>query len=117
MSAWWRRGWIPFAPRDVALAKAWAALWRKPKGSHFGRPSLLEEILSARPPVPTTGSGVKSRPLPMGCICPAGANLSCENPECPRKARQFAPVLSRAVPPPPPPSPILKSGLPRAGHD
>lgn len=24
-------------------------------------------------------------PLPMGCICPPGANKECENPMCPRK--------------------------------
>lgn len=27
-------------------------------------------------------------PTPVGCICPAGANKECENPDCPRKPRR-----------------------------
>jgi hypothetical protein len=54
-------------------------------------------------PPPNTGSGVQPAwpypsthplppqptptawPTPMGCICPPGANLECQNPRCPRK--------------------------------
>ena len=27
-------------------------------------------------------------PQPRGCICPPGANLTCESPTCPRKGVQ-----------------------------
>lgn len=36
-------------------------------------------------PPPNTGSGVQPAPQPMGCICPPGANLTCEAPLCPRR--------------------------------
>lgn len=28
---------------------------------------------------------IVSVPVPKGCICPAGANLTCERPDCGRK--------------------------------
>ncbi|MET4720725.1 hypothetical protein ABIF63_004831 [Bradyrhizobium japonicum] len=86
------------------LDKIAGLLWRRPEGSHFGQPSRLEEILSTPPLAPRTGSGVKYIPRPIGCVCPAAANLSCENPECPRKAPcGVAPV-------PPWLSPLTRSG-------
>ena len=36
-------------------------------------------------PPPNTGSGVQPAWPVMGCICPPGANLECQNPRCPRK--------------------------------
>lgn len=34
---------------------------------------------------PHMGSGVQPPRTAMGCICPPGANLQCENQLCPRK--------------------------------
>jgi hypothetical protein len=34
---------------------------------------------------------------PIGCICPPGANLTCERDNCPRQARSLG-VERRAVP-------------------
>lgn len=31
---------------------------------------------------------------PLGCVCPAGANLQCENPLCPRKGLPQSYTLS-----------------------
>ena len=49
--------------------------------------------LTAAPPPPRWGlpplSGIQApaaTPVPVGCICPPGANLTCERPDCPRKA-------------------------------
>lgn len=32
-----------------------------------------------------TRSPYISGPVPIGCICPPGANKDCERPDCPRK--------------------------------
>lgn len=35
--------------------------------------------------------------VPVGCICPAGANLECARPDCPRKAPSASPSPPGAV--------------------
>lgn len=44
-----------------------------------GDPSLYERNYRPQQVYPTLMA------LPVGCICPPGANKECENPSCPRK--------------------------------
>jgi len=37
-------------------------------------------------------------PLPVGCICPVGANKECERPDCPRKPFKGAAAMAGSAP-------------------
>jgi hypothetical protein len=53
--------------------------------------------MSAQEPTGLPPMPVYSLPqTPVGCICPPGANLQCENPTCPRKPRPPLGAVARA---------------------
>lgn len=55
-------------------------------GGCYGYCSRRDVDLIMPRPTPSVSTGSTSAPpAPIGCICPPGANLECQNPKCPRK--------------------------------
>lgn len=86
---------------------------RRPEGQRIaeeaaarhGDPKFTQAMTSAGTPLPGAAfvprHAVPPYPQPaaaaVGCVCPPGANLQCERPDCPRKGfsggKAFTPAL------------------------